>query len=450
MQEYRDFYRQLSLTDKINFVQKLSPTAFEEFRYFSNLTLRDKQIVPEDWNGRYYIAMCGRGWGKSKMGAFWIKSKIYQSQKGLAIVAPNYKDLEDVMIPAIIAEFPARHKPKYIGGNKGKLKCHNGIEVLCYTSEQEIRGGNFSYVWCDELAKWCSSIPDKAEECFRVLDFACRKGKAQFLITTTPKEWDIFYKWEDRFKRKDPLIHIVNGDMDENEDLAPQAKVALHQEFDNTRLGKQELLGQLLRDNPNALWNRTLLEKCHLPQQAFDKLINDQIIKIYKTVIAVDAAVTTNANSDETGLIAAALCSDNKVYILEDASGKHSPDQWASKAVELYKKYNAAHIIMEANQGGNLLEMAIKTQDRYVRTQLIHASVGKKTRFEPVVMAYERNEVYHVGNLYTLENQMLSYNPYDNHADSPDRADAMAYCVYYLLLSQPAPKNRSTRNFGAW
>lgn len=442
-------YHTLSAENRIDFISKLSPAAFEQFRYFSDITLRDKQIVPSSWNGRYYIAMCGRGWGKSKMGAYWIKTLVYAKQKGIAIVAPNYKDLEEVMVRAIQDEFTPAHKPKYLGGNKAKFICHNGIEILCYTSEQEIRGGNFSAIWCDELAKWCDSKQDKVEERFQVLDFACRKGKAQFLITTTPKEWDIFYKWEDRVKNGDPLVAIVAGDMDENTDLSPIAKGALHLQYDNTRIGQQELQGQLLRDNPNALWSEAILSRCRLAQQTFDKLIKDNVIHIVKSVIAVDPAVSTNPNSDETGICVSALCSDNKVYVLEDLSGKLTPEEWASTACAAYKKYNAAHIILESNQGGALLETAIKTVDRYARTKLIHASVGKKTRFEPVVMAYERQEIYHVGNLFKLERQMLSFNPYED-SDSPDRIDAVAYSIYYLLLGQRAPQYRSMKNIAAW
>lgn len=452
-QYQRNIYKSLSIADRVQFVSDMSPQAFEYFRYFTDIHLRDKQIVPDDWKGRYYIAMCGRGWGKSKMGGHWIKSKVYKKQKGLAIVAPTFKELEEVMVPAILNEFPKKHMPRYVGGNKSKITCHNDIEILCYTSQQEIRGGNFSNVWCDELGKWCESNPVKAKEVFQVLDFACRKGEAQFLITTTPKPWEIFINWKKRFDAGDELIRIVTGDLDENTDLSIEAKKALHKEYDGTRLGRQELYGELLLDNPDSLWKSATLEKCHLQKQIFDKMLKDNIICIVRVVIAVDPAVSTNANSDETGIIVAALCSDNKVYILQDASGKMSPDEWSSKAVSLYKSYNASHIILESNQGGNLLEQAIKTQDRYARTKLIHASVGKKTRFEPVVMAYERGDVFHVcsgGNFDRLENQMMSYNPYAENDFSPDRADAVAYTVYDLLLGQPAPQYRSTRNITSW
>jgi phage terminase large subunit-like protein len=187
-----------------------------------------------------------------------------------------------------------------------------------------------------------------------------------------------------------------------------------------------------------------------MPLETFSALISNQTLKILKSVVAVDPAVSTNIKSDETGIIAACLCSDNKVYILEDLSGKHGPNKWAEEAVRLYKKYNASHIVLESNQGGNMLETTIKNFDRYVRVKLEHRSVGKTVVFEPVVAAYENGDVKHVGDMTLLEEQMMSYNPMMPHAKSPDRADAMSYCVYYLLLGQAAPVTRSVRNLGSW
>jgi phage terminase large subunit-like protein len=313
---------------------------------------------------------------------------------------------------------------------------------------------NAEFGIAEEICKWCDSIPEKIQERFDIFDLGVRSKRAvpnpQIFIASTPKPFPFFINFDKQVRAGNSLYSQHLAITDENIYLSEQAKAAFHNKYDGTRLGRQELYGELLIDNPNALWTFELLQKTHISEAIFKDMLSSNAIRIVKTCVAVDPAVSTNATSDETGIIASALCSDNKVYVLEDASGRFSPEQWSSKAVTLYHKHKAQHIILESNQGGNLLERAIKVIDPYARTKLVHASVGKKTRFEPVLAAYEKGEVMHVGDLGTLERQMTDYDPYISHSSSPDRADALAYTIYDLLLNQEAPQYRSTRNLMFW
>lgn len=442
MDNYRAYYHFLSLDEKIAFINKLTPAAAKYFRYETDLMLRQEQIVPADWKGRYYVAMTGRGFGKTKMGAHWIKTKACQqkSKKAeLAIVGPNYKDLEEVMVTAILDEFPPDNKPRYISGNKSKIVCQNGVQILCFTSEQEKRGGNFSKIWCDELDKWNSSIPEKAEKSFEVLNYALRKGQAQFLITTTPKPWEIFFRWEDRFNQGDPNIHIVRGTMDDNDFLSSKAKQDLYDELGGTRSGRQELDGILHREVEGALWNWDGLKACHFPSDpavhGYNAPLLDKNEWLIKVVVSVDPAGSTTASSDETGIIVAGLSNKGKAYILADASNKLTPHQWASKTIELYKLYKANIVVAEKNFGGDMVAHTLKTLDPHLPIKLNTASRGKIVRAEPIASKYDSRMVFHVGMDKTfakLEQQMVNFNGDASRHD--DRVDALVWALDELMI----------------
>lgn len=420
----RDAFRTLPNQAKLNLLSSMSDDAASFLRYHTNFLLRDKQIIPADWEGRYYIALTGRGWGKTKMGAHAVKEHVYAGTKGIAIVAATYKDLEDTMVPAILGEFSKEQQPRYVGGNKAKIVCHNKVEIQCFTSDQEIRGGNFSFVWADELSKWNDSLADKIDATFKVLDFACRKGKAQFLITTTPKNFPIISNWVDRFSKGDSLIHIVSGEMDENDALPASAKKALYDQYAHSRLGQQELYGKLLTDIPGALWKFELLDQAKKPFE-YKYLL--------RTVVVADPAVSNHSTSDETGIIVASLTDTGHVVIQADLSGRYSPQGWATVVNDAYSDYRADRVIAEKNNGGDLVKFTLQTVNPHLPVKLISASKGKITRAEPVVALYEQGKVHHLGHFVELERQMTTYTG-DGKQASPDRMDALVYACTELLL----------------
>ena len=445
----RDVYQAIPIQDRKKYLQRLNSAELNILYDHPNIFLDQKQIPPiYPW--RYHWFRGGRGVGKSFASTSWLYEKIINGAQEVAIVGATYGDLVRDILPVFESHFPKSKRPKF-NPKDSIYKCthYNDCIVKVYSSDTEIRGLNAEYGVAEEMCKWCSGIPKKISECFNIFNLGVRVGlNPQIFISSTPKPFPFFIHFNEEYSKGNPEYSMVIAQTSENLHLSDAAKKSFYETYGNTRLGRQELYGDLLVDNPAALWTSELIEKQKITQQQFDYLIKNGMIETVRSVVTVDPAVSTNINSDETGLIVASLCSDNKVYILRDESGALTPDAWASKAVELYNLYSCSDVVMESNQGGNLLEQAIKTVDRYVRVHLIHASVGKQTRFEPVVMAYERGEVIHVGNLEKLESQMLSYNPYQKNGQSPDRCDAMAYSVYYLLLGQivSTPAYRNFKN----
>lgn len=435
-------YHFLTPEQKIEFINSLSPAAFNQFRYYSNAFLRPSQIVPEgDW--RYFIAQCGRGWGKSKMGAHWLASKVYQGVKGLALVAPTHSDIEDYIKEALEAEFPPDKKPRYIAGDKKKFVCFNGIEIKAYSSDKEIRGSNLSYIWLDEFCAWCDRNEEKATDRFKVLNYAVRKSKAQFVITTTPRPWKILKTWNKRFQDGDPAVKFVYGAMEENTALSQTAKNELYNEYSGTRLGRQELYADLLTDVEGALWNQDMIDGCRIHSMA-DIAPDFNIDDFDKIIIAVDPAITSNEHSDSTGIIVVGLYKGN-CYVLADLSGTYTPNQWANKVNQAYKQYKANYIIVEVNQGGDLVRANLKSVNPFLPIKDVRATKGKLLRAEPIAALYEQNKVHHIGNFSQLEQQMTSFT---GDQKSPDRLDALVYAISSIMLSSTYGYRGGTGNIG--
>ena len=195
-------------------------------------------------------------------------------------------------------------------------------------------------------------------------------------------------------------------------------------QYEGTRLGRQELDAELLEDTPGALWTRELIEE--------GRRAKADIPPMRRIVVAIDPAVSVSETSDETGIIVAGLGTDSQGYVLEDASGKFSPIEWASRAVTLYRKWGADRIVAEANQGGAMVETTVRTVDPNVSFKAVHASRGKITRAEPIAALAEQHRIHHVGGFPGLEDQLCSYAA--GSSDSPDRLDAMVWAFTELML----------------
>lgn len=420
-------FHSLTLEEKNAFIESLPLKKRKELRYEPYFWLRDKQIVPSGaW--RYCFVKAGRAFGKTYMGAAWVKMLVQANpgKKGfMVIVGPTHGDVSKVMVPAILEQYPpGDEQPEYIE-QKGEIRFPNGALIYCFSSDQEVRGPNPEYVWCDELCKWNEGLPHKIQESFDTLNFACRKGEAKFLITTTPKPFPIFRRWQELARNGDPSVVMVEGSMQENVNLSQGAKDSLFSLYGGTRKGRQELEGEILTDNPGALWTYEMFAESRV----------DSYPALKRVVVAVDPAMSTNKTSDDTGIVVVGIGIDRHCYVLEDASGSYSPLEWAKKTTYLYKKYSADRIIAEKNNGGALVEANIRSVDPYVPITLVHASKGKITRAEPVAALYEQRKVHHVGEFKKLEDQCCQYTG-DPKEDSPDAMDALVWAVTELLLTQ--------------
>ena len=381
---------------------------------------RPKQITPKgDWNT--WLILAGRGWGKTRTGAQDVAFYgLTKPNSRIAIVTPTFGDGRDTCVEGVSGLLSCISPDLIENWNRsiGELKLKNGTIYKTFTAEQpdRLRGPQFHRAWCDELGSWANP------ETFDQLLFGLRLGdKPQCVITTTPKPTELL---KSLVNAKD--VHLTKGNTFENVDnLAKSAVAKLKEKYEGTRLGRQELYAEILEDVEGALWNRNMIQECLMK--------TDEEIIFKRIVVAIDPAVTQNKSSSETGIVIAGIGQDNLYYVIDDISGKYSPDGWARKSIEAYYKYDADKIIAEVNNGGDLVEKVVRTIDMNVNFGSVRATKGKYLRAEPVSALYEQKRVKHKKPLPFLEDQMCNYNPI-SYNGSPDRLDALVWALTELTL----------------
>jgi phage terminase large subunit-like protein len=390
---------------------------------------RPEQLPPAgDWTTWVFCA--GRGAGKTRSGSEWVRS-ITGKIGRIALVGPTAADVRDVMVEGesgILSICSDRDRPVY-EPSKRRLVWNNGAIAQMFSSEEpdRLRGPQFGAAWSDELAAWRN-----ASDTWSMLQFGLRLGQhPRQLITTTPKPIKLL---RELLARDGQDVAVTRGSTYDNRDnLAPAFFSQIVRQYEGTRLGRQELNAELLEDVEGALWSRDMIGSARVGSGSMPDL--------RRVVVAIDPATTAGEDSDETGIIVAAIGIDGDGYVLEDLSGKYAPREWATKAVGAYRKHRADRIIAERNQGGDMVEATIRTIDPLVPVKTVHASRGKITRAEPVASLYEQKRVHHVGAFDTLEDQLCSFAP--GVAGSPDRLDALVYALTDLMLGPVARPARS-------
>jgi phage terminase large subunit-like protein len=258
-----------------------------------------------------------------------------------------------------------------------------------------------------------------------MLQFCLRLGKhPQTCITTTPKPTKLI-----RDILKHPKTAVTTGSTFDNKaNLAETYIEAVRDTYEGSRMGRQELYAEILDEASGALWTRDLLAKCEVDLDPLE--FSETLARV---VVSVDPAITSNIESDMTGIVVAGIDINGICYVLEDATGRYNPEQWATKAIELYHKYSADRLVAERNQGGDMVRDNFKTVDETIPVKLVHASRGKFARAEPVSSLYERGRVYHVRGLDALEDQLVQWEPLGS-IGSPDRLDALVWAITELAL----------------
>lgn len=367
------------------------------------LFARPKQMPPPgDWDG--WLILGGRGGGKTRTGAEWVRSLVESKQAGrIALIGETSADGKGVMVDGesgILNICPPWNKPKFTSSSsKGrpKLEWPNGAIATLYDAREpdQLRGPQHDAAWVDELAKF-----RYAQEVYDQMTFGLRLGKKpRWLATTTPRPIPLILKLV-----KDK--HVVVTRYSSHDNLTFLSKSFQHNVIDRyygTRLGRQEIDAEILEDIPGALWSRKNLDANRVGMADVPKLL--------RVAVAVDPAITSGDSSAETGIVGGGVCEKGHGYLLEDASIKGSPDQWARRAVSIYRKIEADHIVAEANQGGEMVERCIRAVDPSVPITLVRATRGKYVRAEPVSALYEQDRVSHVGTFADLEDQMVGFTP---------------------------------------
>jgi len=392
-------------------------------KYRWSLQARDKQRLPEgDWN--IWMIQAGRGFGKTRAGVEAVR-EWKENNPLIGFIGATAADVRDIMIEGesgILAKSPPWDKPLY-EPSKRKLTFNNGSVCKLFSAEDpdRLRGPQFYKLWCDELASWRYD-----QETWDMAQMALRLGDhPQVIITTTPRPTKLI-----RELVKAPHTIVTRGTTYENRNnLADNWFEAIIKKYDGTRIGCQELMAEILEDVEGALWTRRMIDANRVKTHP----------DLKRVVVAIDPAVTANKDSDETGIVVCGLGIDELGYVLNDASGIFTPNEWAGRAIHNYYKYGADRIIAEVNNGGDLVEVNIRIVDKKVSYKSVHASRGKIIRAEPVAALYEQGRIKHVGNFPKLEDELTTWDGANSF--SPGRLDALVWAFTELMLEKKINTN---------
>lgn len=397
-----------------------------------DIQARPEQHPPEGvWN--IWLILGGRGAGKTRTGAEWVSMQVRAGARRIALVGPSYNEVREVMIEGesgLLNLWPPSHRPVYLSSRRRlQWPCGAVGQVFSAEAPDGLRGGQFEFAWADEFCAW--AYP---EDTLSNLQFCLRLGQnPKLVMTTTPKPMQIL---RDLIKRPGVVLtHTTTFDNKAN--LSAGFLENINATYGDTRLGRQEIEGQILTDFEGALWTHDFLERARISNAP----------KLDKIVIGLDPPTTSTKASDACGLVAVGCTGqglDRRAYVLEDASiSGLRPDQWVKRAAALYEKWQARYILAEVNQGGEMVQTMFDTLARPVAVRTVFASKRKSVRAEPVALLYERGRVKHVGTFRNLEDELLQFGSKDARNHSPDRLDALVWAITDLMLApNGAPRIR--------
>ncbi len=402
------------------------------------LFARADQIPPTGQEWTSWLVMGGRGAGKTRTGAEWVRGVALghapfaaKPAGRIALVAETLQDLREVMVEGVsglLRVHPKAERPIWHASRR-RLEWPNGAIAQGFSAEdpESLRGPQFDAAWCDELAKW-----RQPEATFDMLQFALRLGeRPRQVITTTPRPIALL-----RRLLADPRTVISRAHTSQNaHNLSPHFLQSVVARYAGTALGRQELAGEWVEDRPDALFARAQIEQ-HRRMEA------PECVRI---VVAIDPPAG-GKRGGRCGIVVAGCDASGQIYVLEDASLESAkPEAWAARALAAYHRHMADALIAEVNQGGDMVSTVLGTIDPGVPVQAVRAKRGKVLRAEPVAALYAQGRVHHIGALPTLEDEMIAFGA-DGLAGgrSPDRLDALVWAISDLALRPeiPAPRVR--------
>jgi len=386
---------------------------------------------PGDW--RTWLILAGRGFGKTRSGAEWVREKVRRGAGRIALVAPTMADARDIMVRGESGILSVCWKGDYTRAGhllgrpryevtRRRLVWANGAQALLFSAEEpeRLRGPQHDALWADELCAW-----RHAQETWDMAMFGLRLGAdPRACVTTTPKPLALIRQLAD-----DPANVVTRGTTYDNaKHLAPGFIASMRSKYHGTALGRQELMGEFLAEREGALWSRDRL----------DAQRRETPGDLHRIVVAIDPPAGSKESSDACGIVAAGLAPDGKAHVIADASIRAAkPIVWAARAVALYETLGADLMLAEVNQGGDMVETVIRQVEPRVALKKVHATRGKRLRAEPVAALYEQARVTHAPGLDALEDEMCVFGT-DGLASgrSPDRLDALVWAVSELMLSR--------------
>lgn len=380
-------------------------------------------VPPGDW--RTWLVMAGRGFGKTRMGAEWVRA-IARERPGasIALVAATYAEARSVIVEGrsgVLAVHAPGDRPRFDPSLR-RVEWANGATAHLYSAAEPdgLRGPEHTHGWGDEVAKW----PD-ALAAWTTLSMGVRQGaRPQLLATTTPRAVPLL-----RALKMETKVRLTTGATVANRGYLAASFLHEMAEHAGTRIGRQELDGQLLDELDGAFWTRAMLDGCHA--RSFGHPV--------RVVVGVDPAAgsTTGRAGDATGIVAVARDAQGRACVLEDASvvGR-SPDGWAAAVATTARRHKADRVVAEVNQGGQMVASVLHAADVGLPLRLVHASRGKSARAEPVSVLYEKELIRHDRPMPELEDELTGFTPagWEGAGRSPDRADALIWALTDLML----------------
>lgn len=390
---------------------------------------RDDQLPPEGpWTT--WVLMGGRGAGKTRAGAEWVRGLVFgrppfsdRPVGRIALVGETLGDVRDVMIEGVsglLAVHSRAERPVWKTSLR-RVEWPNGAVAQVFSSEdpESLRGPQFEAAWADEVAKW-----RRGEETWDMLQFGLRLGDApRQMATTTPRPVPLM-----RRLIAEPGTVLTRASTRANAfNLAPRFLDAVVGRYQGTRLGRQELDGEMIDDRPDALFRREDVERLRVGAAPED---------LTRIVVAVDPPATSGMRADACGIVAAGRAADGTGYVLADMSASGlRPTDWAARAVGLYRSLAADALVAEVNQGGEMVTAVIREVDPEVPVRPVRATRGKYLRAEPVAALYAQGRVRHAGTFPALEDEMADFGPGGlSTGRSPDRLDALVWALTSLML----------------
>lgn len=400
-------------------------------RWHWRLWAHDGQVPPASgWHT--WLIMAGRGYGKTRAGAEWVREVAEGDPTArIALVGASLGEARRVMVEGesgLLAVSRLRRRPLF-EPSKRQLTWPNGAIATLYSAgePESLRGPQHSHAWCDEIAKW-DQAGGRAESAWDNLLLGLRLGRSPGVVaTTTPRAVRLLRRLACR-----PETAVTRGTTADNKDnLPPGFLRTVRAQFGRSLLARQELGGELIEDIEGALWSRDMLELCREEAASAPAM---------RVVIGVDPPASSEG--DACGIIVCALGEDGMARVLADASVRRpTPERWARAVAAAAREWQADRVVAEANNGGEMVRSVLHAADIALPVRLVHASRGKSARAEPVAALYESGRVRHVGQLPQLEDELcglMAGGTYEGPGRSPDRADALVWALTELMLGRKA------------
>jgi phage terminase large subunit-like protein len=411
---------------------RLSPAVRYNWRFWA----RPSQLSPRGRQWSTWLILAGRGFGKTRAGAEYVRGWAQKDGSArIALVGATWADVRDVMVEGpsgLIAIAPPAKRPRF-ESSKRRLVWPNGAMAFLYSAEEpdQLRGPEHHLAWCDELAKW-----EKPEAAWTNLRLGLRLGeRPRTVVTTTPRPLPLLKEL-----MADPKVAVTRGATRENAtNLPPAFLEAVEAAFAGTRLGRQELEGELVEEVEGALWTPAMIERARQAGRAGPG-------PLARVVVAVDPPAGTGPAADACGIIVAARAADGLAWVLADRSVQGlSPEGWARAVAAAAAEFAADRVVAEVNNGGAMVESVLRAVEPDLPVRQVRAAHGKVARAEPVAALYEAGRVAHAARFERLEAELEGLLAGGGHAGpgrSPDRADALVWALSELMLggspAQPA------------